>query len=96
MKLRLSDDKISHLSHVVYKGLVDQGLVQPRVDAGIIRREMKRAITRVLQVDAEMEEAIRRKISSYSRPIPEGTPEWDVLYDRFLREEMAKKGIQLE
>jgi len=96
LKLRLSDDKISHLSHVVYKDLTNKGILIPKTDAGQIRRMIKRALVRVLEIDAEMEEAIRRKIQSYSRPVPEGTPEWEVLYDRFLREALAKKGIQLE
>ena len=96
MNLRLSDDKISHLSHVVLKGMTERGILTPKAEPAIIRREIKRAVTRILKIDAEMEEAIRKKMNSYSRPVPEGTPEWDLLYDRFLREALAKKGIQLE
>jgi hypothetical protein len=96
VKLRLSDDKISHLSHVVFGSMTESGMLTAKAEPGQIRREIKRAVVRVLEIDAEMEDAIRKKIRSYSKPVPEGTSEWDLLYDRFLREALAKKGIQLE
>jgi hypothetical protein len=39
-----------------------------------------------------MDAAARRKIESMSRQVAEGSPEWDVLYQKFFREEEVKRG----
>ena len=48
--MRLSDDKISHLSHVVLKGLIEKKAIIPAEEEGAIRREMKRIIVKELKV----------------------------------------------
>ncbi|MBI5056215.1 MAG: DUF507 family protein [Nitrospirae bacterium] len=90
--MRLSDDKISHLSHIVLKGLADKKAIAPPADEGAIRREIKRILVKESKLAEEMDESIRKKLQSYSKKIPEGTSEWDVLYQKFFQEESAKKG----
>lgn len=90
--MRLSDDKISHLTHIVLKGLLDKKAVTALAEEGAIRREIRRVMIKELKLAEEMDEAIRKKINSYSKKVPEGTPEWDVLYHRFFQEESVKKG----
>jgi len=36
---------------------------------------------------------VRQKLNSYSRPIPEGSREWDVMYQKFYDEEFDKRLI---
>lgn len=91
--MRLSDEKISHLTHVVLKGLIAKKAVSPLVEEGIIRREMRRVITRELKIAEEVDALVRKKLDSYSKKIFEGTTEWDVLYQKFFREEMSKRGM---
>ncbi len=38
----------------------------------------------------ELEETIRLKIASQKREIPEGSPEWDLLFRKYYEEEMKK------
>ena len=90
--MRLSDDKISHLTHVVLKGLIDQKVIAPLVDEGQIRREMKRVLVNELKLADSIDEAVRRKLQSYSKKIYEGGSEWEVLYSKFFEEETSKKG----
>jgi hypothetical protein len=90
--VRLSDDKITHLSHVLLKGLVDRGLVEIKDDEGAVRRAMKRAIVAELKIGEDMDEAARRKIASMSKQVVEGSPEWEVLYRKFFREEEVRRG----
>ena len=90
--MRLSDDKISHLTHVVTKGLIDQKAIVPLVDEGQIRREMRRVLINELKLADSIDEAVRRKLQSYSRKIYEGGSEWEVLYNKFYEEETSKKG----
>jgi len=90
--VRLSDDKITHLSHVVLKGLIERGLVSPKVDEGQIRREIRRVIVRELKIADGIDEIVRKKLQSYSRKIYEGSAEWEILYNKFFEEESAKRG----
>jgi len=90
--MRLSDDKVSHLTHVVLKGLLDKKAIAPLVEESVIRREIKRVIVKELKLAESIDESIRKKLQSYSKKIPEGTAEWEVLYHRFFQEESAKKG----
>jgi len=90
--MRLSDDKISHLTHVVLKGLIDKKAITPLVDEGQIRREMRRVIVNELKLADSIDEKVKRKLQSYSKKIYEGTSEWEVLYNKFFEEETSKKG----
>ena len=90
--MMLSDDKISHLSHVLLSGLVKGGLVTPLQEEGTIRREIKRTIVAELKIGEDIDQMVRKKLQSYSRKLIEGSPEWDVLYKKFFREEEIKKG----
>ena len=88
----LSEDKISHLSHVLLRGLMKQGLVQLVEDEAAIRREIKRTIVSELKIGEEIDEIVRKKLQSFSKKLIEGSPEWEVLYKKFFREEEIKKG----
>ncbi len=90
--MMLSEDKISHLSHVLLKGLIRQGLVELVEDEGTIRREIKRTIISELKVGEEIDQIVRKKLQSFSKKLIEGSPEWEVLYKKFFREEEIKKG----
>ncbi len=90
--MMLSDDKISHLSHVLLKGLLDKGLVRLKDEEGVVRKEIKRTIVGELKIGGEIDDAVRRKLLSFSRKLVEGSPEWDVLYGKFFSEEEVKRG----
>jgi hypothetical protein len=90
--MKLSDDKVSHLTHVVLKGLIEKKAIIPAEEEGAIRREMKRIIMKELQLAQDIDDKVTNKLQSYSKKIYEGSSEWDVLYHKFYEEESAKKG----
>lgn len=90
--MMLSEDKISHLSHVLLKNLIDQNLVELTEDDGSIRREIKRTIVAELRVGEEIDEIVRKKLQSFSKKVIEGSPEWEVMYKKFFKEEEVKRG----
>ena len=90
--MMLSDEKITHMSHVLLKELKKRGLVAVKEDEGKIRRQIQRSIVEELKIGEEIDEAARRKIRSYSKRIVEGSPEWEVLYRKFFKEEEGKRG----
>ncbi len=88
----LSEDKISHLSHVLLKGLIQRNLIEPIDEEGKIRAEIKKTIISELKIGEEINAVVRKKLLSFSKKIAEGSPEWEVLYRKFFREEERKKG----
>ncbi|OGW73347.1 MAG: hypothetical protein A3J72_06200 [Nitrospirae bacterium RIFCSPHIGHO2_02_FULL_40_19] len=90
--MRLSDEKISHLTHVVFKALLEKEIITPLAEESDIRREIKRVIVKELKIAEDIDSLVKTKLHSYSRKIPEGSPEWEVLYQKFFHEEATKKG----
>ena len=91
--MRISDDKVAHLSHVIFDALVKSGAAEvPDKDDARARRELKQAIAKSLKGEEELEETVRKKVLSYSRKILEGSPEWDILFQKHYQEELKKRG----
>lgn len=89
--MRLSEERIVHLSHLILKGLVQDGFIEPLAAEDRLFREIKRAITAALMEEDEIDTHVRRKIHSLSRPVPEGGAEWQVLYRKYKEEEMRRR-----
>jgi len=87
----LSDEKITHLTHVFLKGLTDRNLVRLKDDEGRVRREIKRSIVAFLKISEDIDSSVRKKLESFSRKVVEGSPEWEVLYRKFYREEAKRR-----
>jgi hypothetical protein len=89
--MMLSEDKISHLSHVLLKGLTERKLVLVE-DEGKARAEIKRTVISELKIGEQMDSVVRKKLQSFSKKMIEGSPEWEILYKKFYREEEIKRG----
>lgn len=89
--MRLGEERIVHLSQKILKGMIRNGIVEPLVPEEKIFREIKRVMTAFLEEEDEVDELVRRKIRSHSRPIPEGSAEWNVLYRKYKDEEMRRR-----
>jgi hypothetical protein len=90
--MMLSEDKISHLSHVVFKGLIEKKLIEVIEEESDVRREIKRAIISELKIGEEIDSVVKKKLQSFSKKVFEGSPEWEVLYRKFFKEEAVRKG----
>ncbi len=89
--MMLSEDKVSHITHLLLEGIKKGKLAKLVVDEIKILREMKRIINSEIKLDAEIDVIVRRKLDSYSRKIIEGSSEWNVLYQKFFKEELNKR-----
>lgn len=89
--MRLKDEKINHLSHLILNGLLKGNIAVLLADEIKAIKEIKRVITQELRIDEEIDEFVREKLHSYSRRMPEGSPEWEVMYRKFFQEEMGKR-----
>ena len=90
--MRLTDARISHLSHRLRIALREGGIAD-FPDESAAHREAKA----VLDSYAEAEEAVdafaRDRISRLSRKVPEGGREWEILYRKYFEEEMTRRKL---
>ncbi len=89
--MRLSEDRISHISHLILDMLIRNRNFDGIQPEERILREIKRSITSELQFEDDADAAARQTIRSLSRNVPEGSREWDVLYRKYLDEEMRRR-----
>ncbi len=90
--MRLTEDRISHLSHLVLDRLYKDD-VADFPDEGQALREAKRILSHYVRVEDEVDTFARQKIAKLSRRVPEGGREWDILYRKYFEEEMAKRKV---
>lgn len=89
--MRLSEDRISHISHLIQDALIRNRKIDILQAEERLLREIKHTITDELKFEDEADEAARKTIQSLSRKVPEGSREWDVLYRKYLEEEMHRR-----
>lgn len=90
--MSFSDDKITHLSNLIFKGLTEQNLIKLKEDATFVRKEIRRSIVEELKVADEIDALVRKKLSASSKRLIEGSPEWEIQYKKLYREEEIKRG----
>ncbi len=88
--MKLSQDKISHLSHLIRDGLIKNNLAKIN-DSSAVLTHTKNVLTSYLKLEVEVDEIVRKKIETYKRNIIQGSREWDVLYRKHYEEEMNKR-----
>jgi hypothetical protein len=75
-----------------------EGVVIKATDEERVRGQLRTEVFRVLEDEAKLEETIdqevRRTLSSYARAAPEGSAEWEILYQK-TREEVLKRRFRL-
>jgi hypothetical protein len=88
--MQITEDRISHLAHRILDKLWRDDLAD-FPDEGRALATVKGSITSCFAVAEEVDQAVRKKLASYSHAKVPGSREWEVLYEKFTREEMAKK-----
>jgi hypothetical protein len=86
----LSEDKTSHLSHVILQAVKKQAAVKVRGEEGKMLKAIKQTLAAELAQEAEIDRKVKAKLASYSRGIIEGSAEWEVLYRKTMEEESRK------
>lgn len=90
--MRLTEDRISHLSHLMLDRLYRDDVADFPDEAQALR-EAKRIFRQYLLLEDEVDGFVRQKIAKLSRRVPEGGSEWEILYRKYFEEEMAKKKL---
>jgi uncharacterized protein len=88
--VKLSDDRINHLSHVLFKALNDLDEVDFMEEENAIRLRVKKSLVECLRQFDAIEEKVQASLGTYSRKIVEGSREWDVMWSKTYDEEIRK------
>ncbi len=91
--MRMSRDRIFHLADLIVKQLGETpGVLIKTPDE--MRPEVIRALTEESKLEDTIDTEVRKTLASYSRPAPEGSREWEILYQK-TREEVYKRRFRL-
>lgn len=90
--MRLSRDKVMHLSHLIVNALDDSENLTWLTDKNSARMEIANVLLKELQAEEVVDQEVRRILQSYKRKIAEGSREWDVMYQKTYEEQMKKRG----
>lgn len=75
-----------------------EGVVIRATDEERSRGQLRTEVFRVLEDEVKLEETVdlevRRTLASYSRSAPEGSSEWEILYQK-TRDEVLKRRFRL-
>lgn len=90
--MRLSRDKVMHLSHLIVNALDDSENLTWLTDKNSARMEIANVLLKELQAEEVVDQEVRRILQSYKRKIAEGSREWDVMYQKTYEEQIKKRG----
>ena len=91
--MRMSRDRIFYLADSILKELTTTPGVQIK-NPDEVRTEILRALTDESKLEETIDSEVRRTLSTYARPAPEDSHEWQVLYQK-TRDEVYKKRFRL-
>jgi hypothetical protein len=89
----MSRERIFYLADLIMKELVTVPGVQVRAPDDL-RTEVVRGLTEEAKLEETVDTEVRRTLSSYARPAPEGSHEWEVMYQK-TRSEVLKRRLRL-
>jgi hypothetical protein len=88
--MRLNHERCVHISHLAVNALEDDDGVEFLQDPNEIRLKVLQILESEMAKEDELDEMIRRRIAGQKRDIPEGSPEWDLLFRKYHEEEIKK------
>lgn len=89
----ISEDRLSHLAHLVVDGIWNDDLVDYTDDDAALRAA-KKGLADFVKIVSEIETSARAKVASLKRGVVEGSPEWDVLFAKYFEEELQRRGAR--
>ncbi len=92
--MKFSRERVFHLAVRLTDELLATEGVAALKPADEIRTEIIRILADETRVEETIDAEVRKILASYARPAPEGSPEWDILYQK-TREEVYRRRFRL-
>ncbi len=92
--MRFSRERVYHLAvRLADTLLAVEGVVALRAPDEV-RADIVRTLSDETRVEETIDAEVRKILGSYARPTPEGSPEWEVLYQK-TRDEVFRRRFRL-
>lgn len=91
--MKLGREKVNHISKLIIQELDTDERVTLLKEANEARIYVFKAMLDQLKIEEEIDDEVRRILSSYTKKIVEGSAEWDVMYSKQLEEELNKRKL---
>jgi len=91
--MKLSHEKVLQLSHRIMDAIEALDEVEIFEEPNAIRQEVVRILNDLLVEEEKIDSAVKQRITSQKRTIPEGGAEWEILYRKYYTDELRKLGI---
>lgn len=92
--MKLSRERVFHLAARMVEELLATEGVAALKSADDVRTEIIRVLSDEARVEETIDAEVRKILGSYARPAPEGSPEWEILYQK-TREEVYRRRFRL-
>lgn len=86
--MSLSEDRISHMAHEIMERLWRDDLADIADESRALAR-VKQSLTAFFDVAEEIDAAVRAKLGNRAP----GSRDWELLYQKFHQEEMARRKL---
>ncbi len=92
--MKLSRDKVNHISSLIVNDFEEREDLDYKMDLNDVRLEIAHVMMEELKLDEKADTEARKIIASYKeKKIREGTPEWDIMYQKHYEECLKKMGV---
>jgi hypothetical protein len=92
MSLKLSRNKVNYLSSLVARYIENNEEIDYSDDIGNIRLKIFHLIMNELRIFEQIELEAKERVKIQKRTVPEGSREWEILFRKYVSEELAKLG----
>lgn len=92
MSLKLSRNKVNSLSALVSRYIENNEEIDYNADIGNIRLRIFHLIMNELKIFEQIEMNAKERMKIQKRTVPEGSREWEILFRKYVSEELAKLG----
>lgn len=92
MSLKLSRNKVNYLSSLVSRYIENNEELDYSGDIGNIRLRIFHLIMNELKIFEQIELEAKERVKIQKRTVPEGSREWEILFRKYVSEELAKLG----
>jgi hypothetical protein len=92
--MKWSRERLFHLAaRLTEEVLAQEGVVALKT-ADDVRNEILRTLSDETRVEESIDAEVRKILASYARPVPEGSSEWEILYQK-TRDEVFRRRFRL-
>ncbi|MFZ2968608.1 MAG: DUF507 family protein [Sulfuricurvum sp.] len=87
------DERYSDIAHKILDVLYEEDLIRYDVSENRVKNIIYDAITQCIADTGDIENAVYDKIKSYKRRLIPGTDEYEILYEKLYKDEIARRGM---